>query len=372
MSVAMADVSATYFDGETARNNAVVLRRVGETIEFGGADVALTQWPIKGLHPIDMPATGQPFRLTHDQKPGARLVLHDQAFIDDLLAANHFLKGGYGWGHIRQVLGWTVGGIAVLAALGYLTLSFLPQQVARIMPDSWRNRMGDQIVKDLISGAKRCDNKPGLEATSAMVQALAEGQPDLPPISVEVYDIPVMNAFAAPGGRIIFTRELLKVADNAEEVTGVLAHEIGHVNYRHPEAQLVRIAGLQVLVSAMTGSNGGNISSNAAGLAALLQYSRDAETEADAYARDTMEKSRINPMGFKTFFEKILKLEKGETPSADTKSNDNSVFSKLGKAFSTHPGTEDRIKLIKPLPDGTTPVRVMTEQQFQDLKGICG
>jgi beta-barrel assembly-enhancing protease len=368
----VADISAIYFDGESARDRAVVLRRVGDMLEFSGPDATLTQWTIKGLHPIDTPAEGQPFRLSHDEKPGARLVLRDQAFIDELLAANHFLKGGYGWNHIRQVLGWTAGGIAVLAALGYLTLSFLPQQVAKIMPESWRTRMGEQIISDLVSGARRCDAKPGLEATSAMVQALAEGQPDIPSISVEVYDIPIMNAFAVPGGRIIITRELLRAADNADEVTGVLAHEIGHVNYRHPEAQLVRIAGLQVLVSTMTGSNGGNWSSNAAGLAALLEYSREAETEADAYARDTLVKSRIDPIGFKTFFEKILKMEKGDTPSTDSKNSDNSVFTKLGKAFSTHPGTEDRIKLIKPLPDGVTPVRIMTDQQFQDLKTICG
>jgi beta-barrel assembly-enhancing protease len=368
----MADISAIYYDGESARDRAVMLRRVDGTIEFAGPDTPLTQWPIKGLHPIDMPAADQPFRLTHDLKPGARLVVRDKAFIDELLAANHFLKGGYGWGHIRQVLGWTAGGIAALAALGYITLSYLPQHVARIMPDSWRNRMGEQIVGELVSGAKRCNSKAGLEATSLMVQALAEGQPDLPPISVEVYNIPIMNAFAVPGGRIILTRELLKTADTADEVTGVLAHEIGHVSYRHPEAQLVRIAGLQVLVSAMTGSNGGNLSSNAAGLAALLQYSREAEAEADAYARDTMTKSKVDPMGFKTFFEKIMKLEKGDTPSTESKGSDNSVFTKLGKAFSTHPGTEDRIKLIKPLADGVTPVRIMTEQQFQNLKNICG
>jgi beta-barrel assembly-enhancing protease len=368
----MADISAIYFDGESARDRAVVLRRVGDMLEFSGPDATLTQWSIKGLHPIDTPAEGQPFRLSHDEKPGARLVLRDKAFIDELLAANHFLKGGYGWNHIRQVLGWTVGGIAVLAALGYLTLSFLPQQVAKIMPESWRTRMGQQIISDLVSGARRCDAKPGLEATSAMVQALAEGQPDIPSISVEVYDIPIMNAFAVPGGRIIITRELLRAADNADEVTGVLAHEIGHVNYRHPEAQLVRIAGLQVLVSTMTGTNGGNMSSNAAGLAALLEYSREAETEADAYARDTLVKSKIDPMGFKTFFEKVLKMEKGDTPSVANKSSDTSVFTKLGKAFSTHPGTEDRIKLITPLPDGVTAVRIMTEQQFQDLKSICG
>lgn len=368
----MVEVQATYFDGESARNNTVTLRRIGDILQFFGPDVPMTMWPIKGLHPIDMPSSGQPFRLTHDQKPGARLVLHDQKFIDDLLNANRSLRGGYGWRHIGQVLGWTAGGIAALAALGYLTLSILPQQVAGIMPESWRTRMGEQIVSGLIGEARRCNTKPGLEATSLMVQALAEGQPDLPAISVEVYDIPVMNAFAAPGGRIIITRELLKAADGANEVTGVLAHEIGHVNFRHPEAQLIRIAGLQVLVSAVTGSNGGNMSSNTAGLAAVLQYSREAEAEADSYARDTMLKSKIDPMGLKTFFEKVLKLEAGTSPSTGSNSSDPSIFAKLGKAFSTHPGTEERIKLITPLPAGTTAVRVMTDSQFQDLKNICG
>jgi beta-barrel assembly-enhancing protease len=366
------EINAVYFDGESARDHAVTLRRMGDMLEFSGRDTALNQWPIKGLHPIDAPTAGQPFRLTHDQKPGARLVVRDQAFIDDLLSANHFLKGGYGWGHIRQVLGWTVGGIATLAALGYLTLAFLPQRVATIMPDSWRNRMGEQEIKGLVESARRCDAPAGLAATSAMVAALAEGQPDLPTISVEVYDIPIMNAFAVPGGRIVLTRELIKTADTADEVTGVLAHEIGHVNFRHPEAQLVRMAGLQVLISTATGTNGGNTSSNAAGIAALLEYSREAEEEADAYAREIMTKSKINPMGLKTFFDKVLVLEGGDKPVDASKSADNSVWAKLGKAFSTHPGTKDRIKLITPLPDGVTPVRVMTDSQFQDLKKICG
>ena len=368
----MTQVSAIYFDGETARDQQVVLMRAGDHLVFSGPATPVNQWPTKGLHPVDEPSQGQPFRLTHDKYPGARLVVRDAAFIKDLLQANPGLRGGYGWRHIGHVLGWTVGGLAALAALGYVTLSYLPQQVADVMPDSWRNRMGEVQIKGLVQTARRCDAKPGLESVAAMVSALAEGQPDLPAISVEIYDIPVMNAFAVPGGRIVITRELLKAADNADEVTGVLAHEIGHVYHRHPEAQLIRIAGLQVLVSTASGTNGGSMTSNTAGIAALLEYSREAEAEADTYARDTMEKSKVDPLGLKTFFEKVVVLEKGEKTDDATKKTENSVWAKLGKVFSTHPGTEDRINLIKPLPDGVTPVRIMTDQQFQDLKKICG
>jgi beta-barrel assembly-enhancing protease len=40
--------------------------------------------------------------------------------------------------------------------------------------------------------------------------------------------------------------------------------------------------------------------------------------------------------------------------------------------FSTHPGTEDRIKEIKPLPAGKTPVKIMTDEQWQALRKACG
>jgi predicted Zn-dependent protease len=79
-------------------------------------------------------------------------------------------------------------------------------------------------------------------------------------------------------------------------------------------------------------------------LAALLRYSRDAEREADTYARQTMDKANINPMGLRTFFEKMIKDEGGAAPAA----KDSSALDTLGNVFSTHPGTEDRIKQITP------------------------
>lgn len=363
-------IEAVFFDGETARDRVVTLRKVDNDLEFVGADTPLTRWSIKGLHPIDPPTPGQAFRITHDNRPGARLVLRDQFFIDGLVAQNKHLRGGYGWRHVGHVLGWTIAGLAGATAVGYFLLTVLPSQVAGMLPDTWRNRAGDQVVKSLVSDAKRCQSVGGNEAVAAMVAALAEGKPDLPPVSVEIYDIPIMNAFATPGGRIIITRQLLNEADSPAEVTGVLAHEIGHVAHRHPETQLVRIAGLQILISTVTGGGGGDFTANVAGLAALLRYSREAELEADAYARDIMEAGSIDPMGLKRFFEKLVKLEKTMLPDSDDNSK-KSVFDKIGNVFSTHPGTEDRIKNIVPLPADKKPVVIMTETQWLALKNIC-
>jgi beta-barrel assembly-enhancing protease len=362
-------LDAVYFDGETARDYPVTLRQVGASLEFLGEHTPLTTWSISGLHPIDAPAPDQPFRITHDDKPGARLIIRDRAFVDELVLQNSHLKGGYSLRHIGQVLGWTAVGLAAFAALGYFTMTVLPQQVAGLLPQSWRDNVGQEVVKSLTGTAKLCETDGSKAALSSLVTALAEGGAELPAISIEVYDMALVNAFAAPGGKIVLTRGLINEASDPNEVAGVLAHELGHVYHLHPEAQLVRLSGLQILVSAISGGASGDIITSAAGLAAILRYTRSAEVEADTFARGVMTKASIDPMGLKRFFEKIMKLEGVKPKEQD---NTPSAIDRIGNVFSTHPGTEDRIKQILPLPEGQKAIAVMTEDQWQALRKACG
>lgn len=50
---------------------------------------------------------------------------------------------------------------------------------------------------------------------------------------VGILDTDELNAFATPGGYILLTKGLLKLVQNEEELAGVIAHEIGHINYKH-------------------------------------------------------------------------------------------------------------------------------------------
>lgn len=366
-------VEAIFFDGETAHDRAVTVERVGNDLHFQGENTPPTRWSIAGLHPIDPPSPGQPFRLTHDTQKGSRLILRDEAFINDLIASNRALRGGYTFHHLGQVLGWTVGGLAVAVALGWFAMSFLPQQLAHLLPDSWRNRVGEQVISSLVEKARKCETPAAIGAWSAMIAKLAEGNSNLPPISVSVYDVPIMNAFAAPGGRIVFTKELLQKAETPDEVVGVLAHEIGHVAHLHPEAQMVRLAGLQILISAISNGGSGEWAGNIAALAAIFRYSRDAEREADEYARATMQAASIDPMGLRHFFERVFKQEKGTSSSTQTPSaTEPTTLEKIGNIFSTHPGTEERIKDIQPLPADHVPVKVLSVEQWKALKAVCG
>lgn len=357
-------INAIFYDGKTAKDRSVSLTLDGTTLLFSSADVAPTRWTIAGLHPIDAPSPGQPFRLTHDAQPGARLILHDETFVQTLVTKSRHLKGGYSGRDVSNIFGWTLGGLAVVAAMVYLSMTYLPDRVAQVLPEKWRNKMGKDMEQSVVEGARICSSPVGDAALGTLIGNLAQGAPDMPPISVHVYDIPILNAFAVPGGNIIMTRELLEKADAPEEIAGILAHEIGHVYFRHPEMQAVRLAGMDVLTSIFTGTKGGTMTTNMAVLATLLRYSREAEAEADSYAEETLVKASIDPIGLKTFFTKILKLE------ADMKVG-NSTFQALGNLFSTHPGTEDRIKLITPLPAGQKAIPALTAEQWKALKSIC-
>jgi beta-barrel assembly-enhancing protease len=362
-------VEAIYFDGESARDHAVSVQLTRDALVFSGESVPERKWSLSGLHSIDPPTEGQPFRISHDSAIGARLIVKDQAFIEQLLALQPALKGHYSKRHLSQVAYWTVGGLAVVAALGWLTLNVLPKQMAGLIPEKWRTQTGLSVEKQVVGEeGKLCKADAGLKAMGKIVAALAEGDPKMPPLVVSVYDLDILNAFAVPGARVIMTRELIEKAENVEEVAGVLAHEIGHVVHLHPEQQMIRVTGLQILISVVTGSNGGDLVTNIGGLAAVLRHNRASEREADTYARDTMLAARVNPLGFKTFFEKMLKLKGAELAAPDT---EKSALERIGSVFSTHPDTQQRIAKVEPLPANVKPVTVLTPAEWQALRDIC-
>ncbi len=356
-------IEAVFFDGETARDNKVIVSLETSGLHFSGDGVAAQTWTLSGLTAIDPPHMGHPLRLSHGSQTGARLSFRNDEFTQQLLIAAPHLKGGFHPKRALHLFLWVGGGLGILAGLIYLTLNFAPQRLAVLLPDEWSKRVGGQMEASLVQKAKVCQTPDGDRAIMAMLANLADGNPDIPPLRVRVYDIPIMNAFALPGGFIVLTRGLLSEATGPGEVAGVLAHEVGHVAHHHPEAQMIRIAGMQVLISVATGTSGGNNASSLAGLAAILKSSRDAEREADAYAVALLSAARIDPMGLKQFFDKILKDE-GKTSG--------SAFSNLGTVFSTHPITAERIERIKPLPADVPPRSPLSDAQWNDLKGICG
>lgn len=104
----------------------------------------------------------------------------------------------------------------------------------------------------------------------------------------------VYNAFAGPGGNVYFNSGLIIALDYEDELAGIMAHEIGHVDSRHISEQIERskkintamLAGVVASIflggaGAATASSALGVGSLAAGQSATLAYSRQNEIEAD-------------------------------------------------------------------------------------------
>ncbi len=138
-----------------------------------------------------------------------------------------------------------------------------------------------------------------------------------------VADDSTVNAFAMPGGFVVVHTGLLALAGNAEEVAGVLAHEVQHVERRHSLKAMAKSAGLMVTVSMVFGDLGGLVSLGQDLIG--LKFSRQHETEADAEGLKTLVAAGISPVGMRDFFRKMGEKEKLN----------------LGW-LSSHPGSEER------------------------------
>ncbi|HUR43940.1 MAG TPA: M48 family metallopeptidase [Aestuariivirga sp.] len=355
--------NATFFDGETAEQHEVTVYLNGHGgLVFQGEDVAVKDWRFSDLVAVESNRPGSPFRVSHRKYPGARLVIPDRIFATTLIDKAPQLEGRIPRSHAAKVLLWIAGGFAFLVLAAWATLQYAPERLAFLLPESWLERAGTQFEASLTKGAALCEKADSKAAFSAIVARIAEGSPGIPPVTISVYKIPIMNAFALPGGRIVVTSTLIAKAETPEELAGVLAHELGHVVNRHSEAQIIRATGLELLIAIATGGSGNDMLSSIAGLAAILRYSRAAEAEADAFAIQTLQNAAIDPMGLKHFFELVL-AEQGKSPEG--------TFGKIEGAFATHPGTEERIKAIHPLPAGITARPVIDGTQWLALKNIC-
>jgi predicted Zn-dependent protease len=145
-----------------------------------------------------------------------------------------------------------------------------------------------------------------------------------------------------------------------------MAHEIAHVCARHGTKQatkgdIIQLASIPAMIMLPYGWAGYGIYQGMNFLIPMtfLKFSRDAEREADFLGLQYMYKAGYDPNSYVTFFERI---------QADEKRRPGTI----GKAFSTHPPTQDRIEntqkeIARILP--SRPEYIVTSSEFDSVKG---
>ena len=126
-----------------------------------------------------------------------------------------------------------------------------------------------------------------------------------------IQDSDEINAFAAPGGLIFVTRGILRCCRHEDAVAAVLAHEIGHVQYKHGLQAIKKsrvTAAVTTLAIEGTKTFGGedlagltrtfeNSISDISSTLIVNGYSRSFEYQADKAATIILQRVGYNPSG---------------------------------------------------------------------------
>ena len=232
----------------------------------------------------------------------------------------------------------------LLLALFFGGLVFLWTQKDRIadyiagkIPMEWETKFGDQVFAQVASEGKLLTNSvwdvPVSNITSRLLPIVEKSGYDF---KFHIMDDTNFNAFAIPGGHVVIHTGLLEASESAEEVAGVLAHELAHVTRRHSLRNIIKSAGLMITLQALLGDTSGLFGIAAEGSRYLLQqkFSRDFEREADDTGWTYLVEANIDPRGMTRSFEKIREM---------IAASDMAVMEGTLALANTHPTSQERI-----------------------------
>jgi Zn-dependent protease with chaperone function len=189
--------------------------------------------------------------------------------------------------------------------------------------------LGRMSFDSMRSGLKLKDDGPAYEAARSIVERLTRGSRFTYEVHIAQDDSP--NAFALPGGVIVVHTGLIAATRRPEELAGVLAHEVQHVELRHSMRGLIKDMGLRGLWAFVTGDIGSSMAGQAALELTSLRFSRDDEREADEHGFDALVAAGIDPSGMPAFFSTLAQSSGGQVPAF----------------LSTHPASEDRDRHLR-------------------------
>ena len=164
------------------------------------------------------------------------------------------------------------------------------------------------------------------------------------PYNFRAVNATYINAYAFPAGSIAVTRGILLNLENEAELSGLLGHEIGHVNARHTAERMSKGGLVNMVVSGastvMDVAGYGAFSPLAegagqlGGAVLLASYSRDDERQADELGMHYMVKAEQNPEGMVGLMSLLIEINK-HTPSS------------MEAMFSSHPMSDERFNTAK-------------------------
>ncbi|WP_415921382.1 M48 family metallopeptidase [Tateyamaria sp. SN6-1] len=371
---------ARFFDGEQGLRLDVDLQvdTAAETLRLTHPDLPMGSqyWPLWAIRALSDQAREDQMVLTlvADEALDSSLITTARLTVDEpemisilTRLCPDLKKKDIARGTLRKVVTWTGGAVGALALMIFVILPAMANTLAAYIPIEREVAWGKTVVGGMErflggtgAGSLVCQNAEGLAALTAMTDRLTERSELEYELTIAVFDHPMVNAFAAPGGHVVLMRGLIEKADSPDEVAAVLGHEIGHVESRDVTRNALRSAGSAGLLSLVLGDFAGG------GAAVLIaewtlnaSYTREAEAAADVYALEMLERSGTDASGMADFFDKIAHLQDrgGSMPAFLASHPDSHARAASARAFAENQRY------------GTRPI--LSAREWTALQNIC-
>jgi Zn-dependent protease with chaperone function len=333
-----ATFNGKYFDGETLQSRAVIVAVTAGRLSVTGVEPPV-ECSLSEIRASDRLGRVPRFLYLPERRT---IETEENDAVDEMLAFQqrgrpaafvHWLES-----RARVAAIATVTLVVSVAAIIYFGLPVLARRAAMAVPASIEKNAGEAALAAFnrytqpsqLSHADRVRVERLLDFL-ALKQRLTYH----PRVEFRSLGANVPNAFALPGGIIIMSDQLVRLAEDDEEIMAVLAHELGHVERRHGMQGVLRGSAALLVVSTVTGDLSTLTSFSGTIPFMLLQrgYSREFEAEADDYAIATLHTVGVDPRFFISILEKLEKARP--------------VVGQDYSYLSTHPNTSDRIEKLR-------------------------
>lgn len=336
----MIEFSGKYYDGRTSKINPVNIRYDNQTIYINGGnlqeEISVPLTDCKLTPPLGR--TNRSILLPSGAKCetdnfNAIAQLEQQQGGNTVYKSIHLLEQKW-----KLAIGCMAGLIIVVFLFTTYGIPYIAEVVSHNIPVKMMNKLSDDALvlldKQLFEPSKIDLLKQNqLKAEVKSIQAEIN--------SGRNYTLKFRggkkigaNAFALPSGTIIITDELINMIEEERELTGIILHEIGHIENRHGIRSVLQNTGVFFLISAIAGDMV-SITSVAGSFPTLLVesgYSRKFEKEADEFSASFFLNKGWSTKPFQNILKRIIKDKE------------------LGMDMvATHPGAEERIKLLQSL-----------------------
>ena len=198
-------------------------------------------------------------------------------------------------------------------------------------------QMGQEVFNELKAKGEVIESSPLYDQLKPIADAITKAaQPRYNhPFKFYLVHEEQPNAFATPGGNVYVVDSLMYFVKNKEQLAGTLCHEVSHTIHHDTMALMEKqqkIEEREVAAAVIMGPTKAHILAIAlVGKLHSLNYSRDAEEQADLTGADICAQTDYNPWGLVWLFQDFQNANTNQIP----------------QLLSDHPNDQNRVNALE-------------------------